>query len=145
MLDEPMLMQLSEADRLRLCLHQLAEGGTNEKDDQLVRSFRSFVIHHQLIIGPLDLGIGHPLEEFGWLLLSVLIYHHGVAGKIFRKSLKWRDSHSLPPGIASLLKAVQRCKFRLFQERQKLGQSHKEFLLPAVDKCRYIKLDFNNK
>lgn len=133
--DEPQQILLSEAERVRTCLYQLAEG-CNGKEDIQVRSFRSAVMQHQTMMGSLNLDADHPLEEVGWLLLAVLLHHHGVADLAFRRSSKDCENHTLPTEITSLLKVVQRCKFRLFQERQKLGQSHKEVCAPVMEKCR---------
>ena len=73
----------------------------------------------------------------GWLLLAVLLYHHNVDGVQLKQWLQ--DSHPdcCSQQLHSIFKAVQRCKWRLFQERQKLDQSHKEVCAPVMDKCRY--------
>ena len=88
------------------------------------------VIDNQLLSGPPNLDQDHPLEEVGWLLLAVLLYHHGAASLVFNKT------KSIPTEILALFKTVQRCKWQLFQQRQKIDQSHKEVCSPVLDKCR---------
>lgn len=70
---------LSEAERFRAFIYQLAESGRGEREDPLVRAFRNLVNQQQLLAGPLNLDFDHPLEEVGWLLLAVLLYHQGAA------------------------------------------------------------------
>lgn len=124
--------QVSEAEHLYL--YQLAEGSTGEYLSA-VRAFRSQIIEQKLLTGPLNLEEDHPLEEVGWSLLTVLIYHHGLATSLLKSFAK--DPFSpLPNEILLLCKAVQQCKWRLFQERQKLDQSHKEVCSPVLERCR---------
>lgn len=104
-------------------------------EDVPLRSFRSTVIQNQLLLGPPNLDQDHPLEEVGWLLLAVLLYHHGVASLVFNKAQA--ETKALPIEMMALFKAVQRLKWQLFQERQKIDQSHKEVCSPVMDKCRY--------
>ncbi len=44
----------------------------------------------------------------------------------------------LPGRLQPLFKAVQQCKWRLFQQRQRLDQSHKEVCSPVIEKCRFL-------
>ena len=123
---------LSDNERFRLFLTQLAES-RGDREDVLTRHFRSLATQH--LIGPLNLDADHPLEEVGWTLLAVLLYHHG-AGILFRETQFSTTSTSLPTGLHPLFRAVQQCKWRLFQQRQKLDQSHKEVCSPVIEKCR---------
>lgn len=120
---------------MQLCLYQLAEQIYEEEEPQL-RSFRTVIVQNHLLVGPPNLEQDHPLEEVGWLLLAVFLYHHGIASRIFKEVQAFPDVKSLPTETFLLFKAVQRCKWQLFQERQKLGQSHKEVCSPVLDKCR---------
>jgi E3 ubiquitin-protein ligase HERC2 len=124
----------TEFDRQQFWLYQLAEKSC-ELEDSPPRSFRSTVNQNQLLLGPPNLDQDHPLEEVGWLLLAVLLYHHGVASLVFNKVEA--ETTALPVDIMALFKTVQRLKWQLFQERQKVDQSHKEVCSPIMDKCRY--------
>lgn len=125
----------TEFERLQFWLYQLAEKSC-EMEDVPLRSFRSTVIQNQLLLGPPNLDQDHPLEEVGWLLLAVLLYHHGVASLVFNKAQA--ETKALPIEMMALFKAVQRLKWQLFQERQKIDQSHKEVCSPVMDKCRFL-------
>jgi hypothetical protein len=93
------------------------------------------VINNQLLSGPPpNLDQDHQLEEVGWLLLAVLLYHHGAASLVFNKTRV--ETISIPTEILALFKTVQRCKWQLFQQRQKIDQSPKEVCSPVLDKCR---------
>ena len=133
--EEPLEIPISELDRLQLCLYQLAEQA-HEGEELSLRSFRTAVVDNQLLLGPPNLDADHPLEEVGWLLLAVLLYHHGAASLVFKKTQFGAEAKAIPAEILPLFKAIQRCKWRLFQERQKLDQSHKEVCSPVMDKCR---------
>ncbi len=137
--EEPLETPVSEFERLQFWLYQLAEK-TSEMEELPLRSFRSMVIHNQLLSGPPNLDQDHPLEEVGWLLLAVLLYHHGAAGLVFNKTQV--EAKALPSEILALFKTVQRCKWQLFQQRQKIDQSHKEVCSPVMDKCRYNHLTY---
>lgn len=127
--------QVSEDVRVHALLTQLAEFRTEREDAQLA-DLRQHIIEHQLLLGPLNLEADHPLEEVGWLLLTVLLYHHGLGSPLLAKRLKAEDLARLLKKVQPIFKAVQQCKWRLFQQRQKLDQSHKEVCASVTDKCR---------
>lgn len=133
--EEPLEIPITEAERLQICLYQLAERIVEGEDNSL-RSFRSAVVQNQLLLGPPNLDQDHPLEEVGWLLLAVLLYHHGVTSLAFKKINLTSEVKTIPAEMLPLFKVIQRCKWQLFQERQKLDQSHKEVCSPIMDKCR---------
>lgn len=130
--------ELTDTERSLSFLYEMAEGG-NVKDDSKLFSFLTFISQHKLITGPPNLEIDHPLEETGFLLLAVLFYHHGVTDLIFN----WLSVNQsnlninfLPKEILAIFQVVQRCKWRWFQDRQKLDRSHKEVCNPIQEKCR---------
>ena len=53
-----------------------------------MRSLRCLVQQQQLLLGPLNLDVDHPLEEVGWLLLAVLLHHHGAGAVLLADT--WR-------------------------------------------------------
>lgn len=127
--------QSFEAERTaQMYLYQLADGASGEYLSA-IRALRARIIDQKLLTGPLNLEEDHPLEEVGWSLFAVLIYHHGLANAIL-KSFAKDPSSALPNEVLTLCKAVQQCKWRLFQERQKLDQSHKEVCSPVLERCR---------
>ena len=75
------------------------------------------VIDNQLLSGPPNLDQDHPLEEVGWLLFAVLLYHHGAASLVFNKTQV--ETKSIPTEILALFKTVQRCKWQLFNSDKK--------------------------
>lgn len=129
-----MEIPLAESERYQILLSQLAE--QNSESDDLVRDFRSFIGQYQLLSGPPNLDQDHPLEEVGWLLLAVLLHHHGIAAEVFLKVPQFAEMDAPPVEILPFFKAIQKCKWQLFQERQKLDQSHKEVCSPVIEKCR---------
>ena len=86
-----------------------------------------------------------PFDQVGWLLLAVLLYHQPGAALWLWRQLNDElvveegggDAGWSYGGIDPLFKAVQQCKWRLFQQRQVVhDQSHKEMCAPVIDKCR---------
>ena len=114
----------------------LAENSTNEWADFLAaNSVRKRMAGPPVGCPDTDSLFSHPLEEVGRLLLAVLLHHHGVAVAPLLRRIRAAEEDAIED-LAPFFKAVQRCKWSLFQERQKSDQSHKEVCQPVMEKCR---------